>query len=95
VFDDVGAGDSLGLHDRGNAREQFGVGKDGEGGHESSLSRSFSGSPLMRSARFDAAMSSKALGALRAHQSARRAAVRALPAATGDRCDLFASELVN
>jgi hypothetical protein len=37
----------------------------------------------------------KALGALRAHQSACGAVVRALPAATGDRCDVFASELVN
>jgi hypothetical protein len=37
----------------------------------------------------------KALGATRAHQSARGAVVRAIPAATGDRCDMFASELVN
>jgi len=57
VFDDVGAGDSFGLHDRRNAREQFGVGEEREGGHESSLPRGFSGSPLTRGARFDAAMS--------------------------------------
>jgi hypothetical protein len=56
VFDDVGAGDSFGLHDRSNAREQFGVGEESEGGHESSLSRSFSGPPLTRCARFDAAI---------------------------------------
>jgi hypothetical protein len=95
VFDDVGAGDSLGLHDRGNAREQFGVGEESDGGHENALSCDFSGSPLTRGARFDAAMSRKALGAPRANKSARSAIVKALPAATGDRCDVFASELVN
>src|SRR5882672_6862596 len=95
VFDDVGAGDSFGLHDLCNAREQFGVGEEREGVHENSLSRGFLGSPLTRGARFNAAMSGKALGALRAHQSARGAVARALPAATGDRSDVFASELVN